>query len=355
MLASLLNLPPAEGDDFELLFAIYVVAVGFLLWAYVLAGQVWVERHSVRYMTEKGEQRVSGFWGELFLFTACTIVVVVALAFTSVDFTDLFVRNAGAVALGFLAVFLIYLVYAFSVVRAAKNEGKDKAYQAHLRNAYCAYAVYSVIFFACGALVVTLLGFEFYADKTVFDAQSLDILNTLAKAEAASRNGAVGATLAYVEDANGGVAMATNTLQDQMNPTFVFAACVFALNVLLVATPVKNVFLKGAAAITQVTTAIAIGGMILMGLLVYFGSYAVLIENALGMIAAVRPDPELGLWEETKRFNEIVVQLNQRRNLLGFAGAISGEGSGVALFAGGIQFAAERATGGDKGAKKSGI
>ena len=351
MLASLFGLPPAEGDDLELLAAIYVVAVGFLLWSYVLAGYVWVERHSVHYTTEKGEQRVSGFWGELFLFTACALVVVVALAFTSVDFTDIFVRHAGGVALGFVAVFMIYLIYAFSVVRAAKKEGKNAAYQTCLRNAYCAYAVYSVIFFACGALVVVLLGFEFYTDKAAFDAQAAEVLNTLRQAQTASLSGQIGASLAYLEDANGGVAMATNTLQDQMNPTFLFAACVFAVNVLLVATPVKNVFLKGAAAITQVTTAVAIGCIILIGLLIYFGSYTVLIEDALQMMAGVRPDPALGEWEATRRFNEIVVELNARRNLLGFAGAISGEGSGIALFAGGIQFAVDRVAGGGKTTK----
>jgi hypothetical protein len=129
-----------------------------------------------------------------------------------------------------------------------------------------------------------------------------------------------------------------------MNPTFLFAASIFFVNILIAATPIKNAFLSGARAITQVSTAIAIGGVLLMGLLIYFGSYSVLIEEALKALAHVRPDPALGEWEATRRYNEVVVELNARRNLLGFAGAMGGEGSGVAIFAAGIQFAVDRTT-----------
>jgi hypothetical protein len=349
-LEAVFNLAPGEADDLVLLGVIYALAVGLLLLSYVLAGYVWVERHSVRFTTSKGPQRVSGFWGEFFLFTACAIVVMVALLFTSVDVTDLVAQHQLWIALAFIATFVIYLIYAFGVVGAAKREGKDKAYLDRLRNAYCGYACYSVVFFACGALVIALLTIEFLADKAVFETQARAVLDLLARADVASMDplrdaaGRVKASLAYVEEANGGVAMATNLLQDQMNPTFLFAASIFFVNILIAATPIKNAFLSGARAITQVSTAIAIGGVLLMGLLIYFGSYSVLIEEALKALAHVRPDPALGEWEATRRYNEVVVELNARRNLLGFAGAMGGEGSGVAIFAAGIQFAVDRTT-----------
>lgn len=117
----------------------------------------------------------------------------------------------------------------------------------------------------------------------------------------------------------------------------------FFVNVLIVATPIRRAFLSGARAITQVTTATAIGGILLIGLFIYFGSYSVMIDDALRALAPLRPDPALGAWEATQRYNEIVVDLNARRNLLGFAGAMGGEGSGLALFAAAIQFAVDRA------------
>ncbi|HVY84797.1 MAG TPA: hypothetical protein VG943_06675 [Caulobacterales bacterium] len=353
-IAAALGISAADADDLALLAGLYAAAVAFLLLAYVLAGYVWVERHSVRYTTAKGEQRMSGFWGEFVLVTACALVVAVALIFTSVDLTDLVAAHRMAIGVGFVATFLIYLIYAFSVVSDAKKDGKDAAYLAHLRNAYISYACYAVIFFACGAVVVALLGFEFVADRADFDAQARVVLHTLDQAQAAALDpardaaGRVNASLAYVEDANGGVAMATNLLQDQMNPTFLFAACVFFVNILIVATPIKYAFLNNATTITHVTTGVAIAGILLIGLLIYFGSYSVLIEHALAALRPLRPNPALGEWEATQRYNEIVVELSARRNLLGFAGAMGGAGSGLALFAAAIQFGVDRATKSDK-------
>ncbi|MES1199705.1 MAG: hypothetical protein ABUS48_06975, partial [Pseudomonadota bacterium] len=329
-------LSAGDTNDLALLGGLYAAAVAFLLLAYVLAGYVWVERHSVRYATPKGEQRMSGFWGEFVLVSACALVVAVALIFTSVSLTGLVEKYPVGIAIGFVAVFLIYLVYAFSVVGDAKKDGKDARYLSHLRNAYISYAFYAVIFFACGAVVVTLLGFEFVLDRTDFDTQAQTVLHTLNQAQGAALDpardaaGRVNASLAYVEDANGGVAMATNLLQDQMNPTFLFAACVFFVNILIVATPIKYAFLNNATTITHLTTGIAIAGILLIGLLIYFGSYSVLIEHALTALQQLRPDPALGEWEATQRYNEIVVELSARRNLLGFAGAMGGGGSGLA-------------------------
>jgi hypothetical protein len=355
--ANLVGLAPAKADDFALLAALYVTAALFLLLAYVLAGQVWVERHSVRYVTAKGAQRMSGFWGEWFLFTACTGVVIVALTFTSVDFTELISRNARSVAFGFAVVLAIYTIYAFTVVRDAAAEGKDSAYIARLRNAYCGYAFYSVVFFACGALVVVLLGLQFVEDSKQFAAQAEVVRGTLAKAQAVSADtGRVAAdrvrpSLAYLEEANGAIALATDRLQDQMNPTFLFAACIFFVNILIVATPIRYAFVSGAVAITQVSTSIAISGIFIVGLWIYFNSYAVLIEHSLRALQYVRPDPALGDWEATKRYNEIVIDLTGRRNLFGFVRAVGGEGSGLALFAAGIQFTVDRVAARDKPAE----
>ncbi len=71
-------------------------------------------------------------------------------------------------------------------------------------------------------------------------------------------------------------------------------------------------------------------------------SYANVIQDTLIAMDAVRPPASLGAWELSQRYNEMVVDLNKSRNLLGFAQAIGGEGSGLTLFAAAIQFTVEK-------------
>lgn len=93
------------------------------------------------------------------------------------------------------------------------------------------------------------------------------------------------------------------------------------------------------------STAIAIAGILIASFVSYFLSYADVIQDTLGRMEAARPDAALGAWDSSQRYNEMVVQLNRSKNLLGFAQAIGGEGSGLALFAAAIQFTLDRIPG----------
>jgi hypothetical protein len=127
-----------------------------------------------------------------------------------------------------------------------------------------------------------------------------------------------------------------------MNPVFIFATAVFAVNILIRFTPAKNAFLDGARNASLVSTAAAIGFCVLFGLYIYFYSYADLLEAAIERMRTLGPSPALGDWEMTQRYNEVFVALNERKNLFGFLKAIGGEGSGIATFAFGVQFALDR-------------
>ena len=50
--------------DLTALAAAYAVGVALMLMGYVLAGPVWVERHSIQLAGPGRPRRVSGFWGE---------------------------------------------------------------------------------------------------------------------------------------------------------------------------------------------------------------------------------------------------------------------------------------------------
>ena len=334
--------------DFIALGTAYAIGVVFLLLGYVLAGPVWVERHSIQLAGPGQPRRVSGFWGEFFLFTACALVFVVVRCFTEARIVgDVVAPNLAIAGSVFGAVVLVVWIYSASVVSGAKRDGKDKAYRGRLAAAYTPYAIYSAILFAGGILVIALLGFEFAHDQVGFNAQARVITASVDAGVGAAHAGgdpvvASRQGLTYLEDAMGDLAVSQDLLQEQMNPVFVFAAAIFLVNILIVLSPIRSAFMQGAIDLTHILTGIAIGGIVLEGFLSYFLSYSQVIEHMLNSMDAARPPAALGAWELSQRYNEMVVQLNHSKNLLGFVQAIGGEGSGLALFAAGIQFTIER-------------
>ncbi len=337
--------------DLAVLSVAYLAGAAFLLLGYVLAGPVWVERHSIHLSGPGMARRVSGFWGEAFLFTACAGVVVTVRAFTDIAIVaDVLAPHALAAAGVFATVLALILAYSSAVVSGAKRDGKDRAYCLRLRAAYLPYAVYSAILFGGGLMVVALLGLEFAHDQQGFNTQAGAVRAAIDAAIAQSRAPGDPVEIArhamtYLEDAIGEIAVSQNILQDQMNPVFIFAAVIFAVNILIVLSPIRSAFMQGAIDLTHILTAIAVGGVLVAGFVSYFLSYSVVIQDTLTRMEAVRPNAALGAWELSQRFNEMVVELNRSKNLLGFVQAIGGEGSGLALFAAAIQFTLDRIPG----------
>jgi hypothetical protein len=334
--------------DFIALGTAYAIGVAFLLLGYVFGGPVWVERHSIQLTGPGRPRRVSGFWGEVTLFTACALVFAIVRFFTETEIVSGVVEPHFAfAAMVFAAVIVMVWAYSASVVAGAKRDGKDKAYRGRLAAAYTPYAVYSAILFAGGILVIALLAFEFAHDQLGFNAQANVITTAVDQAARAAHAGgdpvaSARQGLTYLEDAMGDLAVSQDLLQEQMNPVFVFAAAIFLVNILIVLSPIRAAFMQGAIDLTHILTGIAIGGILIEGFVSYFVSYSQVIQHMLVSMEQARPPASLGAWELSQRYNEMVVQLNRSKNLFGFVQAIGGEGSGLALFAAGIQFTVER-------------
>ncbi len=334
--------------DFITLGTAYAIGVLFLALGYVFAGPVWVERHSIQLTGPGRPRRVSGFWGEFTLFSACALVFVIIRFFTATRIVaDVTAPHLLFTLSVFLAVIALIWLYSSSVIAGARRDGKDRIYRERLAAAYAAYAPYAAILFAGGILVIALLACEFARDQVGFNAQAGLIMTTVNQAVHAAHAGGDAAAaarqaLTYLEDAMGDLAISQNLLQEQMNPVFIFAAAIFLVNILIVLSPIRSAFMQGAIDLTHILTGVAIGGIVIEGFLSYFLSYSQVIQHMLAAMEGARPPASLGAWELSQRYNEMVVQLNRSRNLLGFAQAIGGSGSGLALFAAGIQFTVER-------------
>jgi hypothetical protein len=343
--------------DGALVLGAYLIGILSLHLGYRAGGRTWVRRHGLVWRSGKKRRLVSGFYPEMLIFTACAILVlVVDLAITQVSLLDT-VTGWPAISAGVLAfVVAVVAAYAAHTVLAARSDPAEKPGDVRrLRAAYTAYAPYCVILFCGGAIVLVMLARQFGYDQQAFNAAAAHVQAVLAQAEvlhgrhlavlASDRTQAAfdyAQALSTIENAFGQITLATNLLQDQMNPVFIFATAVFAVNILIRFTPAKNAFLDGARNMTLVSTAAAIGLCVLFGLYVYFYSYADLLEAAIEKLRVLGPSPALGAWDMTQRYNEVFVALNERKNLFGFLKAIGGEGSGIATFAFGVQFALDR-------------
>ncbi len=124
-------------------------------------------------------------------------------------------------------------------------------------------------------MVLGLLGVEFAHDQLVFNTQAEIVSQSVAAAEAAAHAqgdalDSARRALTYLEDAIGEIAVSQNILQDQMNPVFIFAAVIFAVNILIVLSPIRSAFMQGAIDLTHILTAIAIAGILIAGFVSYF-------------------------------------------------------------------------------------
>lgn len=343
--------------DAGLVLIAYLLGLLSLHFGYRSGGRTWVRRHGLVWRAGKKRRLVSGFYPEMLIFTACAILVlVVDLAISQVSLLETVTGYPRVTAGVIITVIAIVAGYSIQTVLGARHDPAEKPADVHrLARAYTAYAPYSIILFCGGSIVLVMLARQFGFDQQAFNAASAHVIDLLTDAEGlhklhlhdASIDRALatfeyGQALATIETAYGQITLATNLLQDQMNPVFIFATAVFAVNILIRFTPAKNAFLDGARNMTMVSTGAAIGLCVVFGLYVYFYSYADLLEAAIEKMRGLGPATVLGEWGMTQRYNEVFVALNERKNLFGFLKAIGGEGSGIATFVFGVQFALDR-------------
>lgn len=362
------GISPAKLQDVAFTGAFYLIGLLSLYLGYRGGGRTWVRRHGLVWRSGPKRRVISGFYPEMLIFTACAaLLLVVDLAAPNVTLVST-IAGSPLLSLGAVGfVSLIVISYSVYAVRSAKDDPAERAGDhKRLARAYTAYTPYSIILFCGGALVLIMLARQFAVDQIGFDAEAGRVRDLFSQAQglhaghlrALTSGDLQGAEQIYaqalstIEIAQGRLSLATTLLQDQMNPVFIFATAVFAVNILIRFTPAKNAFLDGARSMTLVSTALAIGLCFLFGLYTYFHSYAGLLADAISRMHLIAPDSRLGAWEMTQRYNEVFVSLNERKNLFGLIKAIGGEGSGMATFVFGVQFALERLS--DRDEKRAG-
>ncbi|MFN0022425.1 MAG: hypothetical protein ACKVS5_00835 [Parvularculaceae bacterium] len=309
----------------------------FLIASYMRAGPIWIERHSLKFTLAGRPRRCSGAIGEMGLLGACAVLLWAVDATTpAMNFIDVIARHPWS-SVG-AAVFVSGVVAAYT---ASAVEHPDRRTRRHLRQTYAIYAVYSTFLFAGGMLLIYCIVNQFIADTGTFGATANAIVRRAASAgKMAAADASRTVEFSYV-DAMLLLARAKN----QMTPVFIFAIAIFSINLLILYTPMRGLYMTNAIFLTNVSTLIAIAAVAAAGAVLYVVSYNAFIEDYLRTLAAMPRELVGADAMFQRRFTDIMLALEAKGSLVGFIGDMSNEWAGLTAAVGVVQAAASRLAG----------
>lgn len=329
-----------------LLLGAWSAAIVSVVLAYIVAGDIWMRKHSMFFGDVDKPLRLSGVFGEIFVVTAAAAVLfMIDRVSTQTSAGSVLTANAMVTGIVFTIVFVAVYVHGVMTAMAA-----DPGEKTQLLFTYLVYGVFSTILFGGLCVIAALMVMEALADANAFSAQSdlvlqqLEALKGLPAGEMTS-----GLNMAYLD-----VLGVLSGLENAMSPVFVFAAALFGLNLLIRFTPLQAVFVENARYITYATTFTALALVLVTGIWVYTGQYSVFLENVLGALGELRPEFAAADSFDSTRFADVWTRMVDEQALLGFLSRMSDEWGGVAALLGAIQWGAERFSGTDKAAVPAG-
>lgn len=316
------------------LLAGWAVGCAFLIASYWRAGPVWIERHSLKFTMAGKPARCSGAVGEIAVLAYCALLLWIVDAITPTwSFLDIIAKRPW-VALVSL-VFVSGLV-AFHTMRTVDHA--DATVKKRLRDTYAIYSVYSALLFGMGMILIYTIVSQFWFDTAAFNKDGAEIVGHLRHAASLSpRSGYEAVEFAYVD-----AMKLLKRAEDQMSPVFIFAIAIFVLNLLILYTPLRGLYVDGAVFMTNVSTLIAICAIGIAGGVVYVVSYSAFLDRFLEVFEALprtifEADPMF-----TRRFGDIALSLDEQKSLIGFIGKMSHEWGGLTAIVGVVQGAAAR-------------
>ncbi|KCZ52848.1 hypothetical protein [Hyphomonas pacifica] len=317
-----------------ILFVGWAIAVITVAIGYVIAGPIWVKRHSLRFRVGHTLRRCSGMYGEIALVTFGAMLVYLIDQSSPSTTVDELVMARPMVSLG--AVILVALVVYVHGIRTAM--AAETGERGRLGFTYSIYGVFSTVFFAGGLALIALVVTQALADASNFSELSKAAIAQLPMSgEADTDTLQRGLELSYLD-----TQLLLSKAEDSMSPVFVFMAGIFAINLAIRLTPLRSLFINNAVLLTMVTTIIGVIAVLVVGAWTYIGYYSSFINDYLealtefrGFIVKANPDA-------LERYSDIYVEMIDQKALLGFVTRISNEWGGVAAVLGVTQWIVEQ-------------
>jgi len=317
-----------------ILLIAWLAAVATVVLAYIIAGPIWVKRHSLWFHVGKQKRRVSGMYGEIAIVSfAAAMVWLIDSAGKDVSLGGLIADYPMAVLIAAMVVGLVVYVHGIRTALAAEPDERVR-----LIFTYLVYGIYSVTVFAIGAVVVALLVMQ-----AIADTQTLSGL--AGKAVAGLPAGAVGSDadlIRSIEFSYLDMQSLLSEAEETMTPVFMFMAGIFAINLAIRLTPLRSLFINNAVLLTMISTLIGLLAVVAVGAWTYVGNYAAVINHYVDALQGLRGQAEAMRPFYVMRYSEIMVEMLDQKSLLSFVSRISSQWGGVAAALGLAQWIAQQ-------------
>lgn len=320
---------------------VWLLSLGLIFASYKIAGQVWVDRHALKFKYRGKDEEISGAWGEAALITlACLTLFWVERYTPDWSLAGALTRWPVLTLILLIIVIIVLVLYTRSVPKAARADGEDERTVQTLTKTYRVYSIYSGLLFFGAFILLALLTYQFFSDFSAFNAKKELILSQLDSAKDLPADPA----MRVIEGSFIDALSLLNTTQKQMTPTFVFVLALFVFNFLILATPVHDLFRNDARVITHITTVLAILLVIILGGFIYIALYAQFVGDYLDSLLELRDVTANGGWQMQARYGEILLIAQDKRSLIGFITEMSNEWGGLVAVFGIAQWVIDRLT-----------
>ncbi|MBY9066855.1 hypothetical protein K1X12_08080 [Hyphomonas sp. WL0036] len=317
-----------------ILLLAWLAAIASVVIAYIVAGPIWVRRHSLRFRVGKSVRRTSGAYGEMLLVSIGALMVWMIDSASPYASVEGIVSAHPMATLGVLvAVGLVVYIHGVRTALAA-----DTGERARLMLTYLVYGVFSLIFFAGGAALIFLLVQQTTADAARLHVLAQAAIGNIPGPEVTGSDALMrGLELSYLD-----IQFMLQQAENSMTPVFVFMAGIFAINLAVRLTPLRSLFVNNAVLLTLVSTLIGLTAVIVVGTWTYVGSYASVITEYVGALEQFRSRTGLMKPEYVTRYSQITIEMMQQKSLLSFFSRISSEWGGIAAALGLAQWVAQQ-------------
>lgn len=317
-----------------LILGAWLAAVISVVLAYIVAGHIWKREHSMFFGDSEKPLELSGAVGEVFIVTAGALFLLAINEVCEEVSPGWILTTFPVYSAAFFALVVIG-VYAYGVYKGMTGLPGEKT---RLTATYMVYGVFSAVLFSGICMLAALMIAEAVIDADRFSADagqvltSAEALGALPIAEKTS-----GLNMVFLD-----TQAVLKRLEGAMSPVFVFAAGLFAFNLVVRYTPLRRAFAKEAMLATYVTTFVALALVVVTGIWVYTGQYSTFIGDVLAAMQPMRADFFAAAPDYNSRYTDIWLRLVDDQALLGFLSRMSDQWGGVAALLGIFQWSAER-------------